>query len=69
MSVFSPGWNFSPARGGEIGVRLCESFRPGLELTAVFAPKSFEVYKFKMVSQTIARKMLSFYVLQFGGIL
>ena len=69
MSVFSLWWNFSPARGGETGVRLHESFRPRLELTAVFAPKSFKVYKFKMVLQTMVRKMLSIYVLQFGNIL
>ena len=43
MRVFSPGWNFSPPSRGEIGVRLYESFQPGLKLTTVSAPKSFEV--------------------------
>ena len=42
MRVFSPGWNFSPARQGEIGVRLYESCQPGLEFTTAFAPKSWK---------------------------
>ena len=67
MRGFSPGWNFSPASRGEIGVRLYERCQPGLKLTTEFAPKLFEVQNFKMASHKMARKMLAFYSSMFSS--
>ena len=39
MRVFSPGWNSTPVSRGETGVRLYDSFQPGLKLATKIAPK------------------------------
>ena len=69
MRVVSPGWNISLPSRGEIGVRLCEGFSDRAEINYCFRAKIVRSLKIHNGFAKKARKMLPFYVLQFGALL